>query len=440
VTQADRKASRRSSSAGWPPALVGRSRSSKMTLLRWTISTPAVRFLWVGRLCTYFAEQLVEVALVWLVWQQTGSSAKVGLTVLVSRAPFWLFLWLAGMYADRAPRRVIILCSNAAAAAIAGAIVLLFAFERLSYPTLMALTFLFAATRTLELPAVSAQLPDLVDADRVRSLNIVLDNTKRVGRLAAPLLASVLMLASPAPYLYAWAAIALLIATSCFFLTAPRAAVRQPSPGRFWQGLTEGWGALRSDRALLALVLCFAFYNPVYAISYWILLPRLFGGDLGQHASTYSLAVAVFAGGALISNLVVTTCGLSRPFRTTIVGFACTALCFAMLAFAPDLRAALLLVALAAVGIPLMDIGLSTLINERVDPKFQGRVFSLFRYLAEIGIAVGLAIGGLMADQIGTRWSYVAVGAYIAPVLVVFSWYLRRLLVTNEHAPASTTR
>ena len=393
--------------------------------MSWAASDRNVRLVWLGRTCTFLAEQISEIALIWFSWQLTNSSAQVGFIIFLVRIPFWAFLWLAGVYADRFSRQRIVTGANLVGSAIGLLIPTLFLFDLLNYALLAFLAFLFALSRAVEFPALSAQIPELVPVERIAVMNTILDNTKRIGRLIAPLLSSLLLIVLAVPYLYGVVAVALIIMSACSYLLRIEAPRRPTASKSIREDLKAGWEALLADRPLFLTIICFALYNPVYAIAYWVALPRFFGIEMGGSGSWYSLAVAAFGAGALVSNLMIGALGLRNKDRGALLGFISVGLGFSLLALAPNLPIAILIVALTALGIPLMDIGVASLINERITSEHQGKVFALFRYFAEIGLAVGLLVGGYLVDQLGSRTSLAYLGIYVVPLVGIFALVIR---------------
>jgi MFS family permease len=389
-------------------------------LVPWAASTAPVRQLWFGRSAIWAADQIAEIAVIWFTWSLTGSSVMVGLIAFAVRSPFWIFGWLAGVVADRhSPIRVLVL-TNALGAAIALSLPLLHVAQLLNFPLLVACTFLLSLMKTLEMPALVGIVPMVVQTDEIRRLNTVLDNAKRLGRLVGQGAASVLQAIVPAPALFvvvtaalawmAWVARGLVLAR-------PAAPSTRRSLGA---DLRAGWAALRAEPALLALVACFALYNIAYATAYYVLLPRLFGSDAEGGGTMYGIAVAAFGLGSLLSNIVLPHSRRSTE-RTIFASFLWLGLWFSALAFEPPTAVALLLVHIAGWAIPAMDIGMSSMVNERIAMGDQGKVFVFFRYLAECGMGAGLLIGGWLTDSMGSQVALIAIPVYLV-VLVGACW------------------
>jgi predicted MFS family arabinose efflux permease len=285
----------------------------------------------------------------------------------------------------------------------------------------MFLAFLFSSSRAMEAPAIGALVPHLAkEHQALGQLNLLLDNTKRVGRFLAPLAASVMQWLFVAPVMFAAISGLLVVSASC--AASLQIAEREPRQSEMTvrQDIKAGWSALQNNRGLFISIICFAVYNPVYAIGYWILLPNYFGSYFGGGAPLYSTAVAFFSGGALLSNVLVHVLKIKIRRHFIPLGFLIVGIGLALLAVAPSRNVALLTVMAAAMGIPLMDMGMAYVINDEVPSAHQGKVFSIFRYFAEIGLSVGLLVGGYLTDWFGAKTMYGLGGVYVTVVVLAY--------------------
>jgi len=395
----------------------------KMTeTIAWAASTRVVRLLWIGRTAVWVTDQISEIAVIWFTWTLTNSSVMVGLVALVVRSPFWLIGWAAGMVADRHRPDRLLLWTNSIGVLIALMLPLLYTLDLLTFPVLMLLAFLLSCLKTLEMPALVAMVPSAVPANQIRPLNSVLDNSKRFGRLVGQSAASALQALVPVPLLFIFVAAGLALMASIARHLPTKAAMSGAPRRTVSADLRQGWRALGADRPLVLIVACFALYNLAYATGYFVLLPRLFGAELAGGGSLYGIAVAVFGLGGLASNLLM---GSARGHgdRSIFAAFLWFGFWFALLSLDPPTPLALLFVHLAGWAIPSMDIGTASMINERVAAGNQGKVFTFFRYLAELGMAGGLLLGGLLAEALGSRGALLTIFAYLV-VLVSSFWFL----------------
>ncbi len=403
----------------------------------WMLSDRNVRFLWIGRSGTFLADQVAELALIWFTWDITHSSVLVAMVAFLVRAPFWALGWFAGIYVDRVSRQRLITSTNLVGAGLAIAIPVTYAMDAINFAALSVLALMLAISRVIELPAMNAQLPELVEPSRVGALNLVMDNTKRIGRMIGPLVSSLLHTVLATPFLYFLVATGLMTMSYC----STRMRITRPSHNskvsNVRADLATGWRVLQNDRPLFLAILCFGLYNPVYAIGYWIVLPRFFNMDLSRAGDFYGWAVTAFSIGAFCGNVVISALGRFPRFRGMLAGFVVVGGGFGALAMTANVGTAAIAIGLAAIGIPMMEIGIGSLINERVPKEHQGKLFALYRYFAELGLAVGLLAGGFVVDRLGARTSLAMLVAYVVPLVIAFHLLVQRAQRNEERMVAA---
>src|SRR3984957_19362524 len=92
---------------------------------RWSEIAHERNFLlfWAGQQCSLVGDGAYKVALAWLVYRTTGSSAAMGLILALNSIPLILGTSVGGLVADRFPRKLVIVAADG----IAGVTVLLLA-------------------------------------------------------------------------------------------------------------------------------------------------------------------------------------------------------------------------------------------------------------------------------------------------------------------------
>ena len=376
--------------------------------------------LWIGRASAFLGDQLHELILAWLVWEITKSSTATGLVLFISHLPYWVLGWIAGVAADRWPRGLVVLYANALRASVSVAILILWQVDALSITLFAVLSFTINACATIDAPAFHAQIPQLVAPRDIQSVNALADNTKRFGRLVAPMLLAVIGWYWAAPAGYLLVGISFAVMSICELLFRPL-TLRGPSKrSNLPTELKAGWKAARENKPLFHLILCFALYNPAYGACFYVILPRLMGNDLGGGLDGFSLAVGAYGAGGLVGSIVFGAINLRDRVASTYVAFVIVAMGFLLLAFSPTVAVAVIICGVSALGFPMMDISMTSLIHETVNPEHYGKVYSLWRYLAEIGIAVGVLFGGPIADLLGTNITLMFFAASVFVVVLTF--------------------
>lgn len=122
---------------------------------------PFIAF-WLARVFTASGFQMLTVAIGWHLYQLTGNVLDLGLVGLVEFAPRVLFMLHTGHVADRYDRRKVAALCQTLQGLIALALAVGSATDNVSRELIFALAFLLGATRSFEMPATQALLPNVV--------------------------------------------------------------------------------------------------------------------------------------------------------------------------------------------------------------------------------------------------------------------------------------
>ncbi|WP_447738546.1 MFS transporter [Pseudomonas laurentiana] len=117
---------------------------------------------WLARVFTASGFQMLTVAIGWHLYQLTGNVLDLGLVGLVEFAPRVLFMLHTGHVADRYDRRKVAALCQSLQGLIALALVVGSATDNVTRELIFALAFLLGATRSFEMPATQALLPNVV--------------------------------------------------------------------------------------------------------------------------------------------------------------------------------------------------------------------------------------------------------------------------------------
>lgn len=117
---------------------------------------------WLARVFTASGFQMLTVAIGWHLYQLTGNVLDLGLVGLVEFAPRVLFMLHTGHVADRYDRRKVAALCQSLQGLIALALAVGSATDNVTRELIFALAFLLGATRSFEMPATQALLPNVV--------------------------------------------------------------------------------------------------------------------------------------------------------------------------------------------------------------------------------------------------------------------------------------
>jgi MFS family permease len=369
-----------------------------------------------------------QVALAWVVFEQTGSPDSLGVVGFAGQAPALFLAPVAGVLVDRWNRHRLILLTQTLAMLQAFAVAALVLADAVSVPAVALLSLFLGVINVFDMTARQAFLTEMVDRREDLANAIALNSSMVNGaRLVGPALAGLLLARAGAAVCFLLNGFSYLAVLAA--LLAMRLAPRPPARARtpLWQGLHEGLRYAIGFGPIRALVLLLALVS-LMASAYSVLLPVfakdvLHGGAemlgwLGTASGVGALAAAV----RLASRRSVL--GLGRWVAWAPIGFG-----LGLVGFALSRWPALSILALAAVGFSMMAqmAASNTLLQTIVEEDKRGRVMSLYT-LAFLGMApLGSLLGGRLASTYGAQWTVGLAGVCCVAGSLVFMTRLPRL-------------
>ncbi len=350
-----------------------------------------------------------------LVEELTHSSTQMGLMILSSTLPGFLFGLMAGVVADRREKVEILIASNALRILVA---LLFLAAVRFLPPTYLLLAvylsnFCLSALIQFVISAESALIPAFVTNDKLMAANSLFNLSSLASQGAGFILLAPLMLKLGGYQAVGLAgAIAYLIAVILLF-PLPRERVAQaPKRGRtlgeLLAELREGWRFIISDRLVLA-----ATFQLTLILTVGLMLATLAPGFLArvlglELADAVYMATPAGLGFGLGMVLVGRYGRLLSKERWIHLGFISLSAALFVLPFLKEAKGiSLLLLLLVAFGLglgfALIIIPAKTILQERPPEQMRGRVISTQLALGNAASTVPMPLSGGLADLIGIR-------------------------------------
>jgi MFS family permease len=361
----------------------------------------AYRYLFTAGLASQTGDQLTKVAMASLVLARTGSSMLTAVTYAVTYLPWVVGGPLLSAYADRLPRRQVLVACNAARTVL----VLLLAVPPLPTAALIGILF---GSNLLASPFISAQaalMPDLLAGDRYVVANGLDAMVRQVAQVGGFALGGVVVWAlSPAGALVAdaatFAAAGLLIMRGVPVVPAacPVPAATGAGPPRYslMRDSVQGARVVFGDARLRAYVLLFWAASGFGFAYEGIAVP--YAATFGGGARTAGLLLAAGPLGQAIGILLL---GRILPIRLRmrlLLPFAVlsTAALIPLLAVR-SLPAALLLLTAAGVG-AAFNVPLNSLFGRAVPSAYRGRAFGLVGAGLSLSYGLTMLTAGTLAD------------------------------------------
>ena len=391
------------------------------------------RLYFFGQLVSSLGTWMQTVAQAWLVLRLShNKGSALGLVTALQFGPaLFLGAW-SGLLADRTDKRRMIVITQTAMAATAGALALVTFAHVVDLWMVYGLALLTGVATAFDHPARTSFVSEMVPADDLTNavgLNSALMNG---SRLVGPGLAGLVIALWDVGPCFAANAVSFLAVIAALLMI--RTDELYPSPpvrratGQIREGLAYVWRTpdLRLMLGVITIVGLLTFGN--FSIVGPLLAKLSFHGDAG----TYGLMSSAIGLGSLFGSLF--SASRSRPSVPLVLG---SCVCFGALIIATAVSPTLALGLPMLVGVgALMMVFLSTMtatVQLAAAPEMRGRVMSLWTALMLGTTPVCGPIIGYIAQRFGPRIAYgQGGGAAIAVGLVASVVFVRRELVVSE--------
>jgi MFS family permease len=356
------------------------------------------RLLWTGMTLSAVGDSMSLVALLWLVYQTTGSVRQLGWFVATYTAPVAVGGLVAGSVLDRFDRRAVLLVDNLIRGAAFATVPLLYHAGALARWHLYLVSALFALLKMLPLAGVPAMIPELVPTREHDSANALESIGYGVATLAGPATAGMLLThLNGADVVAVDAATYLTFAALLWRMRPPiRHPDSAPEPAR--AGVRPALRFVIGQPAITATTVMFMLFNVGLGIIL-VLLPVYAQTVLtaGAGASGFGVLSSALAGGELAGSAAAGMVASRWPLGRAIAGSQLLAGAFLLgLVALPQLPGAVAFLGLSAFCSGPLTVWAQTLRMRLVPADLRGRVFGLLR----TGMQATPPLGGVVASAL----------------------------------------
>ena len=374
----------------------------------------------------------------WLVLESTGSVAAAGLVAAISSVPGALASPLAGWGVDRLGRRVVSIASDIASAISVAAFPVMAWLFGLSLPTIIVLALIGAIFDPAGYTARKSLIVDVARESRMDTdrLNGIHEGIFATGWTLGPLIAAVLI-ATVGAIASFWVPFALFLVAALLISilrvtdSGQQARLAAEESGAeslgMWAQASLGIKVIWRDVPLRALTIAILVLAAIYLPTESVVLPAYFEGlDLPWGLGA---VIAALAGGSVIGSFAYGWL-IARMRRLTLARLVLlgTMVSIVPLALLPPLP--VMVVAAFVLGLAWgpMNPLLTTIVQHRVDPDVQGRVFGVQLSIFYAAPPVAMLLTGIAVEGFGLQPTYLA----LAGIMVVTGLVV--LFVRSIHA------
>ncbi len=271
--------------------------------VRQPLGQPAFRRLFAAQSISALGDRLVPVALAFAVLDLTGSVTDLGIVLAAQTIPLVVFVLLGGVWADRLPRRRLMLGSDSVRAVAQGTSACLLLTGNARIWQLAALQAVYGTAAAFFGPAATAVVPQTVGPDDLQAANAMMGLSLNVAAVLGPAAAGVIVGTIGPGWGLAFDAATFVGSALCLAGMHTVWAVDHAPRQTMIAELRAGWRAFRSRTWLWTTVLFFTLYTGFCFAPLQVLGPQVarlaLGGPGAWAAISAALGVGALAGGVL---------------------------------------------------------------------------------------------------------------------------------------------
>lgn len=404
------------------------------------IKTRDFGLLWWGQVTSQIGEGLNKVALLWFVYELTGSAMMIATVGLIQTVPPLLFGPLIGVYLDRLRKKPVMIWVDLIRTGLTFLIPALYGLGHLSIEGLFVLIFLQSMVSTVFGPALVSAVPLLVRRGELVSANALIQGTNNIGSLLGPAVSGVLIALIGAQHVLYVNAATFFISALCLMPIRSNEAIAEGAhvsaqPGSLLSDLSVGFRFVFGSRSTVFLLVvitalfnlgasAFVFVLPVYAKELLQVGPVQLGwlwSALGAGMLAASSWLAFRQKNDVRSRMQILVSG------TTVGGLAT---CTLAVLESPLLAAGFVI--LVGAGAAVLNPVVWALLQEVTPSHLMGRVLTTFSTGSMAAAMVGMSGFGWIADAIGPAQSLVGLGLVLLLTAFVATQISRHATNTQQ--------
>jgi MFS family permease len=342
---------------------------------------------------------LLRTTQAWLVLDLTGSPAALGLVTVAQALPVTILTLFAGVMLDRTQSRRLLLVVQLVFGVQAAILAYLVFTSQIQFWQVMLLATILGIASAVDSPTRSAIVSELLDPPLVGN-GIALNSAMNSGaRIIGPGVGGFILAVWGSAACFGLVAVAYVAATACLLLLRsdqfhPRRLARR---SMVFTQLAEGLRYSFSTPSLAVNMVLAGFYG-TFAYNWSLVLPLMARFALHTDAEGFGLLNMAMGVGSTVGAFALAT--RVRPSMRLLLGSAAVFAAFILiLAHAPNLTAALVILVATGILSVAFNATNNTLIQVEAREELRGRVLSLYTLMMMGSTPIGSAITGFVANS-----------------------------------------
>ena len=375
------------------------------------LSFPAYRALLISGILTVIAMSAFPIALAVTVLDAGGSATTLGIILAVRVLSGVLMAPVGGVWADRLPRKTILILADGFRA-IMGSVVVFIDPKSISMWILGAIVVLMGISDAFGGPAAGAIMPSILPDHLLPAGNVIRGIALKGSTIAGPGIAGIIVVSLGTHATYVATSIFFLIGAALLFRIneGPKVASENPQT-TFIEEIREGLNVVWYYKWIAAMILMASVQLMMVIGVENVLLPVITKRDFGT-ASVFATSAALFSAGGAISAVICIKSKVKNPGLVSVVVWGLFVLAPLVLAFPNSKSVIFIAYFIAGFSVGPWEAFWATQVQREVPAEYQGRVFAI-DYMGSLGLMpLGMALAGPLVNLFGERELLIGVAIF----------------------------
>ena len=355
---------------------------------------------WIGTLHSVIGDQISQIAIAWLVYQQTGNVLALGTVLAIGSIPKGVIILCGGVLTDRFDARRVLVLSRVLSFVLLAAFATLVHMNLSTLPIIYAFAALSGLISAFSMPSGNAILPRIVEEDQLLAGNGLLMSTMQLGQIFGPMIAGVLIFIfgsadgkvdhnGLALCFYADSLTFLVSYLSLLMvkLKPLQVSVSSTQSSKFSDEFADGFRYLWNDLPLRMFVFYMGVINLLVVGPIIVGLPVFIDKALSLGGGSYGAMASVYGIGSFIGSLLPQFFRVSKErLGISVLGLDCVIGIFlALFSMSTSMMMASTFLCLMGMLGGYVMTTIFTWIQTRILPQYMGRIMS-FVLFAVVGL------------------------------------------------------
>jgi DHA3 family macrolide efflux protein-like MFS transporter len=396
----------------------------------------AVNFFtfWLGQAFSILGSGLVGFAFVWYLTEQTGSATILTIGSLMNILPNVIISPIAGAIADRWNRKFVMIFFDSITALFTLLLGVLFMLDSAKIWHIFLAMFIRSSCGQFQWAAITSSTSLMVPKKHLSRIAGANETLHGILNIVAPALGAFLIASMPIQgILFIDVSTAFLAVGPLLFIKIPqlvRNGSAEKTKTNIWQDIAAGWKYVIGWPGLMAIIFLAMLVNFLVGPAF-SLLPLVVTEHFGLGAYELGFLDSVFGIGVIVGGLVLSAWGgFKNKILTSLIALAISGVGVLMVGLAPSNLYILALIGMVTFGFlnPIINGPIFAIMQSRVEPEMQGRVFSFLSAGAALASPLGLVIAGPLADATNNNQLWFIIGGILTILASVISLLIPKVL------------